>query len=77
MGVDAVGVEVNPGDVVQITNSDHHWYPAFIAVTDLKSFGIMGYNLIVDNSDDINGRAYIRLNSSDYERIGQAKIWAA
>ena len=62
------------GDVVQITNENHHWFPALIIVSEPKSFGVQGYTVIVNNSDEPNGLAYIRLNHDDLELVGSAVL---
>lgn len=72
---DALGNNIWVNDVVQITNEEHHWFPAFVTVTERKSFGIQGYYILcTNNRDEENGRAFIRLESSDFEFIGKAKI---
>jgi hypothetical protein len=60
------------GDVVQITNEDHAWFPALIVVSDPKSFGVQGY-LTVVTSEGTNP-AYIRLRHDEIEYIGAAAI---
>lgn len=65
------------GDIVQITDENHHWYPALIVVDEVKSWGVMGYAHIIKNtSSEPNGQAYIRLNSNQYEHVGCAVIVA-
>ena len=66
---------LRPGDIVQITNEAHHWFPCLIVVREPKSFGCMGYTVIPTNTDERNGAAYIRLNSADYEPIGARVIF--
>lgn len=70
-------IEARPlqaGDIVQITDPQHQWYPALIVVDEVKSWGIQGYTLIVTNGPEPNGRAYIRLKSAVYERVGMAVL---
>ena len=62
-------------DIVQITNEDHHWYPALVIVDEEKNWGCQGYCTVpsaVENRMD--GQAYIRLKSADYEKVGTAII---
>lgn len=66
--------EWKKGDIVQITNEAHHWYPALIVVSEPKSFGVQGYFVVVDNTDKGNGMAFIRLNHDDIELVGAAVI---
>ena len=64
------------GDVVQITDEHHHWFPAFITVTEPKSFGCMGFMVVVTSNDpDIeNGQAYTRLSKDQYTKVGSTVI---
>jgi hypothetical protein len=65
------------GTIVQITDETHHWYPCLIIVSEVKSFGIQGYLSIPrDNSGDV-GQAYIRINTDQFEEVGEAKIVVA
>ena len=64
-------VEVN--NIVQITDKTHHWFPALVIVTEIKSFGIQGFCFIPKN-DGTGGEAYIRLNKDKYELVGIAVI---
>jgi len=69
-------IEVNERDVVQITDPTHHWYPALIIVSEVKSWGIQGYTIIPTNDAESNGQAYIRLKQGVYEYVGKAAITA-
>ena len=53
-------------DVVQVVPS-HQWGGAFVYVEEVKEWGIQGFVII-----PLQGRAYIRLNKGDYEKIGEA-----
>ena len=64
------------GDIVQITDEQHPWYPALIIVTELKGWGVMGYALIVTNDETPNGQAYIRIKNEQYEPVGHALVVA-
>lgn len=70
------GIERNweKGDIVQITDENHHWFPALIIVSELKSFGIEGYTLVINYPDKPNGCAYIRLKHEQIELVGSAVI---
>lgn len=65
---------VEAGDVVQITNQDHHWFGCLIVVSEPKSFGCQGYITIPHNNAGNVGDAHIRLNHSDFERVGHAVL---
>ncbi len=68
---------VNKGDVVQIVNPEHHWYPCLIIVSEVKSWGIQGYlSIPKDNKGQEGsiGQAYIRLSTGNFEVIGKASV---
>ena len=72
---DANGFPCESGDVVQITDEGHHWFPALVVVDEPKVFGFQGYVWMVNNSrTEPNAQAYIRLEKKQYERIGRAII---
>ena len=59
------------GDVVQITNPEHAWYPCFLVINEVDS-KIMGYA----TSPMQKGQAYIFVKKADVEFIGTAKVVA-
>lgn len=61
------------GDIVQITNEAHRWYPALVIVEEVKPFGIEGFIPILDDGEKAN--FLIRLNAADFEPVGRAKIF--
>lgn len=63
---------IKKGDIVQITNESHDWYPCLIIVDEITSFGIQGYITIPTNDTESNGNAFIRLKKDDYEMVGTA-----
>lgn len=67
-------IELKEGDIVQITDPTHHWYPAIIIVSEPKAWGIQGYTIIPTNDDQSNGQAYIRLTHGAYEYVGKAVV---
>ena len=63
------------GDIVQITNEDHHWFPCLIIVSEPKSWGIQGFTVIPNNNrEETNGQAFIRLKNEDIEFVGKARV---
>jgi hypothetical protein len=65
--------EVAPGDVVQITNPDHPWFPCLLLVTEVKSWGVQAGVLIPEsNSENKIATAYNRLNFDEIEYVGRA-----
>ena len=72
-GIDTSRIVV--GDVVQIveTHGRAGWVGAFVLVTELKGWGIMGYVHVVETHDKC-GFAYIRLKWDDIEYVGKATL---
>lgn len=68
--------ELELGDIVQIVDKNHHWFPALITVTEPKSFGCKGYMIVVKSNDpdDPNPQAYVRLNHEHFKKVGHAVI---
>jgi len=69
-------MNIKPGDVVQITNPEHPWFPALLVVSEIKSFGVQGYAIApIDNDPNVpNGQSYNRLKAADYVYVGEATI---
>lgn len=64
-----------PGDIVQIVDEKHHWFPALLVVTEDKGWGVMGYHVVCTNDrDEPNGQAYIRIKNEQIELVGRAVI---
>ncbi|MBX3288427.1 MAG: hypothetical protein KF855_03685 [Acidobacteria bacterium] len=61
-------------DIIQITDKGHPWYPALAVVEEVRSWGALAYVWMIDNTDDSNGQAYIRLKSESFETVGSAII---
>lgn len=59
-------MEIEENDVVQIV-PEHRWGGCFVIVSEVKSWGIQGYVQI-----PMQGQAYIRLNTGEFERIGKS-----
>jgi hypothetical protein len=65
---------VLPGDIVQITNPDHQWFPCLIVISEPKSFGAQGFAFMPANDGSGTGEAYIRLRFEDFEPLGANAI---
>jgi hypothetical protein len=63
---------LSKGDIVQIVNDKHRWFPCLIIVNEIKSFGIQGYITLPTNDKESNGNAFTRLNSEDITKVGYA-----
>ncbi len=66
--------ELKPGDIVQITDEKHQWFPCFLVVWELKGFGILGYITIPTNGETRNDDAFIRINTEQFVKVGEAVI---
>jgi hypothetical protein len=62
------------GTIVQITDEKHHWFPCLIIVSEIKSWGVQGYMSIPKDNMGNVGQAYIRLNTNQFEVVGEAKV---
>lgn len=62
------------GDIVQITSETHHWFPCLIVVDEVKAWGIQGYALVPQDRGIPAAQAFIRLNSGEFEKVGQVAI---
>jgi len=62
----------NEGDIVQITNEEHHWYPCLVIVSEPKSWGIQGY-VPIPIKEKV-APAYIRLEDKEITIVGKAVI---
>ncbi len=64
------------GDIVQITDEGHHWFPCLIVVDKPKSWGVRGYvTFPKKNSGDVRS-AYIRLDNNEITKVGSAQVLA-
>lgn len=67
--------QIKEGSVVQITDETHAWFPAFVLVTEVKSWGIQGCCLIPksNTAHDVQ-EAHNRLTFDQVELVGQSLI---
>ena len=67
------------GDVIQITDPEHHWFPCLLIVNEPKSWGCQAFCLIPKSNDGKTppSESYIRLESHEFEIIGQAYVGPA
>lgn len=64
------------GDIVQIIDEVHAWYPSLLIVDEVKTWGVQAYVImpkdnITSASTDV---AYIRLQWSTIARVGKAEV---
>jgi hypothetical protein len=64
------------GDIIQVTDETHHWYPCLLIVQEVRTWGVQAYLVIPDNTDGPNGTAYIRIEKGAYECVGAAVVLA-
>jgi len=64
------------GDIAQITDKTHSWYPCLVIVSEVKSWGIQGCVLVPESNDGSKpvGQAYNRLEYAKIVRVGKAEI---
>jgi len=61
------------GDIVQVNPEKETFGACLVVVTEVKTWGIQGY---VQNAG-VNGQAYIRLKTEDFEHTGGKAVWIA
>jgi hypothetical protein len=64
---------MNVGDIVQVNPEKETFGGCMVVVTEIKAWGIQGY---VQNAG-VNGQAYIRLKTEDFEHTGGKTVWIA
>lgn len=57
---------IEKGDIVQITDENHHWFPCLVVINSIQYWGIIGYIRI-----PLKGDAYIRLKNDEFEKVGR------
>lgn len=70
--------KVAPGDIIQITDEKHSWYPCLLIVDEVKSWGVQAYISVPQSNDGTvaPGAAFNRLNWADFELVGHARVVA-
>lgn len=63
---------ISAGDVIQADPAACRWGPVLVIVTEVKSWGVMGYFFVVNSEGDA-APAYIRIAHNAYARIGTAR----
>ena len=63
------------GDIVQITDEKHAWFPCLLIVDEVKPWGVQAACLIPNsNTQNDVGRAFNRLKIEQVEVVGEAVI---
>jgi hypothetical protein len=62
------------GDVIQIIDEQHPWFPCLLIVDEVKSWGVRACVMIPAANDGTKppSRAYTRLRFEQIEKIGEA-----
>jgi len=68
-------MKTEKGNIIQITNKDHSWFPCLLIVEEVKSWGVMAVCLIPTSNNENNiNMAYNRISNDDFEIVGKAAI---
>lgn len=67
---------IKPGDIVQITDEEHPWYPALLIVDEVKSWGVQAACLMPQSNGSPSecGQAFNRLRFAEIEIVGAARV---
>lgn len=62
------------GDVIQIIEPSHPWYPALLIVDEAKTWGVQAGCIVPNSNTDAasTSTAYNRLKNGDFEVVGSA-----
>lgn len=64
------------GDIVQITDENHQWFPCLAVVKTTRSHDVKAYVTIPVNDDVPNGNASVQLRHDQCVVVGRAAIVA-
>ena len=64
--------DYNVGDIIQITDEKHAWFPCLLIISDVKQWGVIAYITIPKSNDgsEFPSRAFNRLSYGGFERVG-------
>ena len=64
------------GDVIQITDPEHSWYPCLLIVDEVKSWGVQAYAFIPKTNDGSEkaGLAFNRLKFGQIAYVGMSAV---
>jgi len=71
--------DIEKGDIVQITDQAHAWFPCLLIVDEVKSWGVQAGCLCPQSNDahQMPATAYNQLKWEQIERVGKAAFVAA
>ena len=61
-------MEIEEGDLVQIIDQEHSWFPCVLMVDEVKDWGVQAC-VIIPNSNGVS-RAYNRLKYDQIKKVG-------
>ncbi len=67
---------IEEGDVIQITDERHAWFPCLMLVTEVKSWGVQACVLVPESNDGSHkpSSAYNRIRFEQIEKVGKAIV---
>lgn len=67
---------MNRGDIIQITDATHPWYPCLLIVDEVKAWGVQAYVTIPESNDGSKAPslAHNRIKDGQFEKVGTAVI---
>ena len=67
---------MNKGDIIQIIDETHAWYPALLIVHEVRLWGTQAYVIVPKSNDgsELPALAFIRLANKKIKKVGKAII---
>lgn len=64
------------GDIIQIVQESHPWFPALLIVDEVKSWGVQAYVITPRSNDGSErpARAFNRLMNAQILKVGEATV---
>ncbi len=65
-----------PGDIVQITDEAHPWYPAVLVVGEVKAWGVQACVIVPESNDGTKPpvQMWNRLRTGSFAKVGAAEV---
>ena len=72
-------MDYTQGDIVQIVDETHPWFPALLVVDEVKSWGVQAFAFMIQSNDGSEPvtHAYNRIEFSKIEKVGSVVIGVA
>lgn len=67
-------MDIQKGDVVQITDTNHPWFPCLLIVDEVKAWGVQACVIIPQSNDKSEppSQAFNRLKFEQIAKVGNA-----